>query len=83
MMVPWKVSRSTIAAQSRGSVKVLVQPEKLSLDAMATDAFSSRSVSTWNSNSAPPRDIVKTCGSVSFRRPPIRRFEVPPSILRG
>jgi hypothetical protein len=27
-MVPPKVSRSTMAAQSLGSVKVLVQPEK-------------------------------------------------------
>lgn len=27
MMAPLKVSRSTIAAQSRGSVKVLVQPQ--------------------------------------------------------
>jgi hypothetical protein len=42
MMVPSKVSRSTIAAHSRGSVKVLVQPEKDSLDAIATEAFSSR-----------------------------------------
>ncbi len=35
MMVPLKVRRSTMAAQSRGSVKVLVQPEKDSLEAMA------------------------------------------------
>jgi hypothetical protein len=35
MMLPPKVSRSTIAAQSRGSVKVFVQPENDSLDAMA------------------------------------------------
>ena len=34
------------AAQSRGSVKVLVQAEKASFDAMATEAFSSRSVRT-------------------------------------
>jgi len=53
MMVPWKVSRSTIAAHKRGSVNVLVQPEKDSLVAMATDAFSSRSVSTWKRSSAP------------------------------
>jgi hypothetical protein len=46
MMLPPKVSRSTIAAHSRGSVKVLVQPEKDSLDAIATLAFSSRSVRT-------------------------------------
>jgi hypothetical protein len=38
MMVPPKVSRSTMAAQSLGSVKVLVQPEKDSLDAIAADA---------------------------------------------
>lgn len=55
MMLPAKVSRSTIAAQSRGSVKVLVQPEKDSLLAMATEFFSSRSVRTWNSSSAPRR----------------------------
>lgn len=35
-MVPLKVSRSTITAQSRGSVNVLVQPENASLEAMAT-----------------------------------------------
>jgi hypothetical protein len=35
-----------MAAQSLGSVKVLVQPEKDSLDVVATDAFSSRSVRT-------------------------------------
>ncbi len=42
-----------MAAQSRGSVKVLVQPLKLSLLAIATELFSSRSVKTWNSSSAP------------------------------
>jgi hypothetical protein len=31
----------------------LVQPSGASLDAIATDAFSSRSVRTWNSSSAP------------------------------
>jgi len=36
MMLPPKVRRSTMAAQSRGSVKVLVQPLKLSLPAIAT-----------------------------------------------
>ena len=41
-----------MAAQSRGSVNVFVQPEKLSLEAMATEFFSSCSVSTWNSSSA-------------------------------
>jgi hypothetical protein len=28
------------------------------------------------------RDIVKTCVSVSFRRPPIRRFQAPLSMVR-
>lgn len=36
MMVPLNVSRSTMAAQSRGSVNVFVQPPKDSLEAMAT-----------------------------------------------
>jgi hypothetical protein len=40
MMLPPKVSRSTMAAQSRASVNVLVQPEKESLEAMATEFFS-------------------------------------------
>ncbi len=44
-----------MAAQSRGPVNVLVQPLKLSFEAMATLFFSSRSVSTWNSSSAPLR----------------------------
>ena len=48
MIVPLKVSRSTIAVQSLGSVKVLVQPPNDSLEAMATALFSSRSVNTWN-----------------------------------
>lgn len=47
--------RSTIAAQSRGSVKVLVQEENASLEAMATLLRSSRSVRTWKSSSAPQR----------------------------
>jgi len=46
MMVPLNVSRSTIAAQSRGSVKVLVQPENDSLEAIAIELFTSRSVKT-------------------------------------
>jgi hypothetical protein len=46
MMLPPKVRRSTMAAQSRGSVKVLVQPLKLSLLAIATELVSSRSVRT-------------------------------------
>jgi hypothetical protein len=37
-MVPPKVSRSTMAAQSLGSVKALVQPEKDSLDAMRSNS---------------------------------------------
>lgn len=53
MMVPLKVTLSTIAAQRRGSVKVFVHPEKDSLVAMATDAFSSLSVRTWKRSSAP------------------------------
>ena len=36
-MVPPKVSRSTMAAHNRGSVNVLVQPPKDSLDAIATE----------------------------------------------
>ena len=47
------VSRSTIAAQSLGSVNVFVQPENDSFDAIATEFFSSRSVKTWKSSSAP------------------------------
>jgi len=55
MMLPANVNRSTMAAHSRGSVDVLVQPEKDSLDAIATLLVSSRSVRTWNNNSAPRR----------------------------
>jgi hypothetical protein len=44
-----------MAAQRRGSVKVFVQPPKDSLEAIATEFFSSRSVRTWNSSSAPRR----------------------------
>jgi len=39
-------------AQAR-VVKVLVQPEKDSLEAIAMEFFSSLSVTTWNSSSAP------------------------------
>ena len=46
MMVPLNVSLSTIAAQSRGSVNVFGQPENDSLEAIATELFSSRSVRT-------------------------------------
>jgi hypothetical protein len=45
-MFPPKVSRSTMAAHNLGSVKVLVQPENDSLEAIATEFFSSRSVRT-------------------------------------
>jgi hypothetical protein len=38
MMLPPKMRRSTMAAHRRWSVKVLVQPEKDSLEAMATEA---------------------------------------------
>jgi hypothetical protein len=38
-----------------GSLNVFVQPPKLSLEAMATLFFSSRSIRTWNSSSAPLR----------------------------
>jgi hypothetical protein len=61
MMLAPKVRRSTIAAQSRGSVKVLVQPEKDSLEAIATELVSSRSVRTWKSSSA-PRGLVRDGG---------------------
>jgi len=44
MMVPLNVSRSTIAAQSRGSVSVFVQPEKDSFETIAMELFSSRFV---------------------------------------
>jgi hypothetical protein len=54
-MFPPKVSRSTMAAHNLGSVKVLVQPENDSLEAIATEFFSSRSVRTWNRSSAPRR----------------------------
>lgn len=41
-----------MAAQRRGTVKVLVQREKDLLEAMATLFFSSRSVRTWKRSSA-------------------------------
>jgi hypothetical protein len=49
MMLPPNVSRCTIAAQARGSVKVLVQRLNGSLLATAIEFRSSRSVRTWNS----------------------------------
>ncbi len=39
-----------MAAQNRGSVHVLAQPENASFEAMATADFSSHSVNTWNSS---------------------------------
>lgn len=53
MMVPLNVSRSTMAAQRRGSVNVFVQPPNDSFEAIATLFFSSRSVRTWKRSSAP------------------------------
>jgi hypothetical protein len=55
MMFPAKVSRSTSGAQSRGSVKVFVQPENDSLLAIAYSGGLLVSVRTWKSSSAPPR----------------------------
>ena len=65
MMVPLKVRRSTIAAQRRGSVKVLVQPQNDSLEAIATAGRSSRSLSTWKSSSAPRRSSLPVEFAVS------------------
>jgi hypothetical protein len=55
MMCASKVSRSTIAAHNLGSVNAEVHSLNAALDATATEAFSSRSVNTWNSSSAPRR----------------------------
>ena len=48
-----KVSRSTTAPARRGSLNTLPSSLKVALVATATDARSSRSVSTWNKSSAP------------------------------
>ena len=53
MMLPPQVSRSTMAAQRRESVKILDQTEELSLTAIATAACPSRSVRTSKSSSDP------------------------------
>jgi hypothetical protein len=53
MMWALKVSRSTTAAASRGSVKVLPHSEKGALEAQAMEARSSLAVMIWNSSSAP------------------------------
>ncbi len=57
MMWPLKVRRSTMAAQSRGSVNVFVQPENGSLEAIAMLFFSSRSVRTSNSSGSPQGSV--------------------------
>jgi hypothetical protein len=49
------VSRSTIAAQSLGSVNACAHSLNAALDATAMEDFSSLSVKTWNSSSAPRR----------------------------
>src|SRR6266545_7491702 len=58
MICPPKVNRSTIAAQSRGSVKVFVQRENGSLEPIAIAERSSRSVNTWKSRAAPVAEEV-------------------------
>ena len=67
MMVPLKVSRSTMAAQSRGSVKVLVQPENDSLEAIAIEFFSSRSVRTWKGSVASVKSKIRQAWSMRRR----------------
>jgi hypothetical protein len=59
MTCPANADLSTIAAHNRGSVNVFVQEENGSLEAIATAERSSRSVSTWNSSSAPRRVKLK------------------------
>src|SRR5689334_23888770 len=93
MMLPPKVSRSTMAAQSLGSVKVLVQPLKLSLEAMATLAFSSLSVRTFGQPVAGPgvhgvafpfcvaQQLV--VGGDRGRRPGVRRQLCQPPLSQG
>jgi hypothetical protein len=61
MICPAKVRRSTMVAQRRGSVKVLVQPENASLLAIAIAERSSRSVKTWKRSSAPRRSSSNPC----------------------
>src|SRR5262249_32044742 len=53
MMWALKVSRSTIALQSRASVKVRCHSENGALEAIAMARRSSRSVKIWNSSFAP------------------------------
>ena len=59
MICPANVKRSTMAAHRRGSVNVFVHDENGSLEAIAMDERSSRSVRTWNSNSAPRRSSCR------------------------
>jgi hypothetical protein len=60
--------------QRRGSVKILVQPENDSLEAIATEFFSSRSVRTWTAATrsttapAPPGASRPPDSSVGPRR---------------
>jgi hypothetical protein len=54
------------------SVKVLAHPVNDSFDAIATDAFSPRSISTWKSSSAPragPATSPATPGASHNRSP--------------
>lgn len=74
MIVPLKVSRSMMATQRRGSVKVFVHPND-SLEAMATLVFSSRSVRTWNSSSAPCRSSMDSV-SLARREVPAKTAEI-------
>jgi hypothetical protein len=53
MMWALKVRRSTTAAASRASVKVLPHSLNGALEAHAMEARSSRAVMIWNSSSAP------------------------------
>jgi hypothetical protein len=58
-MVPPKVSRSTMAAQSLGSVKVLVQPEKDSFSHLARVWTSAGSMLGLALKSKPRRDFSR------------------------
>ena len=76
MMLPANVNRSTMAAQSRGSVKVLVQPLKLSLLAIATELVSGRAIalsvvaSARGPESRPDRARLEPIGKqIGKRRP--------------
>jgi hypothetical protein len=79
------VSLSTMAAQSRGKVSVLVQPLLLSLEAIATLAFSSRSVRTWNSSLAPRpiRELNIQTSVWELPHPPVHAPLIPDSIVKA